>query len=76
MTKPSILALAVALMLLACRDAKSTTVPYESQTPSDPAVSSPTPADTLRRIPAKRETRQKQIDRRKKDLDTLKPVII
>ena len=76
MKKPAILALAMALLFIGCRDPENTRAPHEIETPSDPAVSSPARTDTLRRIPAKRETRKKQIDRRKKALDTLKPVTI
>lgn len=74
MIRPYLLALAMALILMACRDTKNTTAPYESGTPSDPAVNSPGPTDTLHRNPAHRDLRKKQIDRPKKNLDTLKPV--
>lgn len=76
MTKPRIMALLAALTFMACKETPSPADrPVEGSRP-EPAISAPEKSikDSLRMSPAKRELHKKDSERRKKGLDTLKPI--
>lgn len=76
MTRPRILAFFMALTLMACKETSpQVDRPVEGSRP-DPSITAPEKEnrDSLRMRPAKRELHKKDGVRRKKGLDTLKPV--
>lgn len=76
MTKARILAFFMALMFIACKETASPEDRPIKGTEPDPAITAPQEGkrDSLRMSPSKRETHKKEGERRKKGLDTLKPV--
>jgi len=76
MLKSRILAMAMVLVFLSCREKRNHGDSPQAPRKSDPAISAPEmrKRDTLRMRPARRELRKKEGEKRKKGLDTLKPV--